>query len=111
MPLDADVALEELCAAVRRAQELLGAVVERTASLQAERQRHRSFTEIVAAEERPLVVEMLSQVLEELAATGAAFRRAEARALSVEGMSHEGIAALFGVTRQRVGALLSPRRA
>ncbi len=39
--------------------------------------------------------------------SGAAWRRAEARALHQEGISMDRIAQLFGVTRQRVSALLN----
>ena len=41
---------------------------------------------------------------------GSRLRRAEARALHVEGMTMEQIADLFGVTRQRVSALLKRDR-
>ena len=102
-----DVALGELSLAVERAQELLQAVQRRTAALQAARAEGRPYSELVTAEHRPLVVEMLSDVLEELAAAGSRFRRAEARVLHTGGMSQEAIGALFGVTRQRVAALLA----
>ena len=94
MPERTDLALEALCAAVERAHD-----VDVLAA-------GREYVDIVRAEERPLVVELLTDVLDELATAGAQFRRAEARVLHVSGMSHEVIAQLFGVTRQRVGALL-----
>ncbi len=53
---------------------------------------------------------MLSDVQEGLADAGSRWRRAEARALHREGLSMEKIAVLFGVTRQRVSALLSKAR-
>jgi DNA-directed RNA polymerase specialized sigma24 family protein len=67
----------------------------------------QSWRESVTSEHRPLIVERLTEVLDALARHGAAFRKAEARVLHVEGLSQEHIATLFGVTRQRVGALLS----
>jgi DNA invertase Pin-like site-specific DNA recombinase len=106
MPQQTDRALEALCTAVDRAQERLDAVRLRAAYLRAERAKGRSYAEVVEEEERPLVVELLSSVLEELSSAGAAFRRAEARVLHDDGMSQEEIARLFGVTRQRVGVLL-----
>lgn len=99
-------ALDRLCEAVGHAQGLLVAVEQRAGELQRLRAERGGWREVVAAEEPPLVVEMVSEVLDRLAEAGAQFRRAEARALSQEGLSHEAIAALFGVTRQRVGALL-----
>lgn len=101
-----DRALAELGDAVRRAQQILDDVLARAEVLRDGRSAGTTYAEIVATEQRPLVVELLTDVLDELAAAGSAFRRAEARALHQDGLSHEAIAALFGVTRQRVSALL-----
>lgn len=106
MPQQTDQALEALCVAVDHAQERLEAVRTRAAYLKAERGKGRPYADIVADEDRPLVVELLTAVLEELSTAGASFRRAEARVLHQDGMSQESIARLFGVTRQRVGVLL-----
>ncbi len=106
MPHETDAALQTLHTAVEHAQERLRDVSKRMAVLQRERARGREYAEIVSEEDRPLLVEMLSEVLDELAAAGATFRRAEARVLHAHGLSQEAIARLFGVTRQRVGVLL-----
>lgn len=106
MPEKTDRALDELCRAIGHAQELLDGVLARAEVLRAGRSLGKPYAQIVAAQDRPLLVELLSDALEELAAAGAAFRRSEARALHADGLSQEAIAALFGVTRQRVGALL-----
>ncbi|HEV3351450.1 MAG TPA: hypothetical protein VG076_00930 [Acidimicrobiales bacterium] len=71
--------------------------------LQAEGSSHR---EIVDAQERPLIIEMATANIGALYAAGARLRRAEARALHAEGMSMDSIAGFFGVTRQRISALL-----
>lgn len=110
MPHRTDEALDELCDAVRRAQQLLDKVLRRAEVLQAGRAQSRSYVELARQEERPLVVEMLTDVLDELAAAGSAFRRAEARALHADGLSQDAIAQLFGVTRQRVSVLLQDGR-
>lgn len=110
MPEQTDQALDALCAAVGRAQERLDRVLVRATALREGRREGFAYEELVVDEERPLVVEMLTDVLEELSTAGAAFRRAEARVLHEGGMSQETIAQLFGVTRQRVGALLSSPR-
>lgn len=106
MPQRADEALETLFEAVRHAQEQLDAVSARAEFLRRERAQGRPYAELVDEQERPLLVELLTKVLDELSTAGAAFRRAEARVLHEDGMSQEAIARLFGVTRQRVGVLL-----
>jgi hypothetical protein len=68
-----------------------------------------SWSAIVPTEDKPLVVEMLSANLERLSAAGSRLRRAQAKALHDEGMTMEQIAVCFGVTRQRVSALLKER--
>jgi hypothetical protein len=72
------------------------------------RHEGRPYAELVAPEPRPLLVERLAEVLEELSVASAAFRRSEARVLHEQGLSQETIASFFGVTRQRVSALLRP---
>jgi hypothetical protein len=106
MPERTDKALDALCVAVEHTQERLEQVLARAAVLRAGRAEGRAYADIVSEEDRPLMVELLTDVLDELAAAGAAFRRAEARVLHDSGMSQEAIAHLFGVTRQRVGVLL-----
>jgi len=88
------------------ATELHGLAV-RARTLAADTNAGRPLLQAVTEEERPLIVERLTDVLDTLAGSGAKFRRTEARLLHDEGLSHERIAALFGVTRQRVGALLA----
>jgi len=66
----------------------------------------RSYSDLVVDEQRPLIVELLTSVQEKLIKSGSGWRREEARALHNEGVSMDRIAELFGVTRQRVSALL-----
>ena len=70
-----------------------------------------SLSGIVAEERRPLIVELVTESIDTLNEAGSALRRAEAAALRDEGLTIERIAGLFGVSRQRVSALLqvSPR--
>ncbi|MGH7128073.1 MAG: helix-turn-helix domain-containing protein, partial [Planctomycetaceae bacterium] len=70
------------------------------------RERGHSYSEIVPGENRPLIVEMLTTSLYELADVSSRLRRAEAQALYSEGFTMAKIADLFGVTRQRVATLL-----
>ena len=104
-------ALEELCTAVRRSVADLEQVLARAETVRRQRAEGMSYAEMVPAEARPLTVELISATLARLAETGSRWRREEARALHAEGLSMESIARLFGVTRQRVSALLnSPPR-
>ena len=66
----------------------------------------RSYRDIVTSEPRPLIVELVTGKLDRLATVGSKLRRAEAAALHEEGLTMDAIADLFGVTRQRVSALL-----
>lgn len=78
-------------------------------------QRHRAagkpYAEIVPAEKRPLIVQLLTESRLALDEVGARVRRTEARMLHEEGVTMDRIAALFGVTRQRVSGLLREARA
>ena len=65
-----------------------------------------SIHEVVAQEQRPIIVEMLSLNMATLETHGAEFRAAQARALHDEGVTIHEIGELFGVTRQRISSLL-----
>jgi hypothetical protein len=105
----ATVALRELDAALLASIAELTAARAKVEMVLAARIAGRAWREIVSVEERPLVVESVTAVLDRLSAVGSRFRRAQARALHREGLSMERVAALFGVTRQRVSALLRDR--
>src|SRR3954463_14222495 len=66
------------------------------------------LSEFVSAEDRPLIISKMTELLDRMSDAAAEVRRAEAHQLRVEGLSHESIAQLFGVTRQRAAALLAP---
>jgi hypothetical protein len=66
------------------------------------------LSEFVAAEPRPLIITRMTELLDALSDAAAEVRRAEAHQLRAEGLSHQRIAQLFGVTRQRAAALLRP---
>ena len=96
--IELDVVVRELQRARVRALEL-----------QEERREGHSWYDIVNAEERPLIVEQISAVMASLSTVGSQWRRAQAHALAAEGVSINRVAALYGVTRQRVSALLHER--
>ena len=102
-------ALEELIAAIDSAVGELARARTRAETLCRERSAGRPWLDIVSGEERPLVVESVSTVLSTLATAGHAWRREQASALQHEEVSINRIAALYGVTRQRISALLRER--
>lgn len=95
-----DQTIDELRAAGERLEQL--------ARLRAD---GRSWSDIVSNEERPLIVETITRALDDLGAFGGRFRREEALALQREDISINQIGRLFGVSRQRISALVSQRRA
>ena len=90
-----DSCIAQLEHARRRAEQLLE-----------QRRADRPWLAVVTQESRPLVVESISSVMASLATAGHAWRREQALALHQEDVSINRIAALFGVTRQRISALL-----
>lgn len=70
-----------------------------------------SVSEIVGEEQPPRIVEMLSANMTTLETAGAELRAAQALALRADGLTIEAIAELFGVTRQRISALLKQHTA
>jgi Sigma-70, region 4 len=81
-------------------------IKKRIARLRRFRGKGMSYGELVANEGGPLIVQLLTESSSALDTCGASVRRAEARALYDEGLTMEQIAEAFGVTRQRVSALL-----
>ena len=100
-------ALRELADVLAATAPRLDELVHRARTLADQVESGTAWRDAVAEEERPLIVERLTEIIDMLAGYGSAFRRAEARVLNRQGLSQERIAALFGVTRQRVGALLA----
>lgn len=103
-------ALDELCVALEQNTRNAERIRERAQAIHDARENGLPYREIVTAENRPLVVELVTDSFDRLATAGSRLRRAEAAALHDEGMSMEAIAELFGVTRQRVSELLKAAR-
>ncbi len=64
------------------------------------------YKELLPLRRRLEVIEQISTALRELNRHGQLFRRVEARALYAEGLTMAQLASVFGVSRQRVSALL-----
>ena len=108
----ADPTLASLTALVAQVEEsvrLLTLVGDRAGAVVRRRLAGDSYSEIIESKERPFIVEVITTAMSGMGEAGGQYRRAQARALRAEGVSVPGIARLFGVTRQRVSALLDDR--
>ncbi len=103
---DALAAMESAAAA--NAERSLQVQV-RAAQMRAALAAGRSALELIEGEPAPRTVELLSHNMAILETVGAELRAAQAAALRDEGLTLAAIAELFGVTRQRVPALLRSR--
>jgi DNA-directed RNA polymerase sigma subunit (sigma70/sigma32) len=99
-------ALADLDRALETNLERTRRMKRRIADLQQACASGRPIREIIPDEESPLLVQLLTESTGSLDAHGSRVRRTEARLLHREGVPMEEIARLFGVTRQRVSALL-----
>ena len=99
-------ALDDLVDALKANSERNALALRRAEAIRRGREEGRPYSDLVRDEDRPLIVEVINQNLDRLVTSGARFRRAEAKALHDEGVTMERIAEMFGVTRQRVSALL-----
>jgi hypothetical protein len=104
-------ALEELDRRVSGTICELRAAQTRVEQLLQQRIEGWAWYDIVRNETPPLVVETITRALDDLGTVGGKFRREEAIALQREGISTNRIGELFGVTRQRVSALIKRRPA
>lgn len=108
---------DRLLHALRNVREAAQSNSERSAMIAAsaaeiERRllRGESMSDALLSDVSPRIVELLSENVASLSDSGAAFRTTEALVLHEGGMTMVEIAELFGVTRQRVSALLRHAR-
>lgn len=113
-----DAPIERLIGALTEIEAAAGDNAERSRQLQRrartlrrQLQAGNNLVELVEAEDTPRMVELISTNMATLETAGADFRAAEALALRAHGLTIEAIAELFGVTRQRISALLKQRAA
>jgi plasmid maintenance system antidote protein VapI len=102
-------AIDDLDAALDETEEMIAAMRRRSESIRQAHRRGTRLREIVPREETPLLVQLLTRTTELLQSYGNRVRRTEARTLHGEGLTMDEIAVLFGVSRQRVSALLRDR--
>jgi plasmid maintenance system antidote protein VapI len=102
-------AIDQLDRALDESVEMTQRMKERIRHLREAGASGRPLREIVSREEPPLLVQLLTQSSALLQSCGTQVRRTEVRTLYGEGMTMDEIAELFGVSRQRVSALLHER--
>jgi hypothetical protein len=101
-----DKALRDLEDALDANARRMARIRRRIAEIRRQRSAGRSYREIVETTKGDLSVRLITETTEALEEVGARVRRTEALALHREGMTMEEIAEKFGVTRQRISALL-----
>jgi predicted XRE-type DNA-binding protein len=94
--------------AASSADDLIG-LNEHLDAIRSRRIRGWSWHRIISDVDVPNPLSLLTTIATNFARASGAFRRALAVGLRKEGMQVTEIAALFGVSRQRVSALIRPR--
>jgi Homeodomain-like domain len=84
--------------------------VERARVIRELRGRGLAYRDIAETIGEPMVIQLVTDNLDRLRSSGARLRQAHAAALYDEGLTMDQIATLFGVSRQRVSALLRSSR-
>ncbi|HVU62075.1 MAG TPA: helix-turn-helix domain-containing protein [Mycobacteriales bacterium] len=103
--------LDALVDALRRNRDTIDRIIERADVIRTKRlEQGLDYHEIIRLEDRPLIVELLTENQHRLVEAGSRWRRAEAVALREEGLTLDDIASLFGVTRQRASQLVHDKR-
>jgi hypothetical protein len=100
--------MRELTACLTAASEEMTALASRARRVGDEVAGGRRLADVIGGEPQPLIITRMTELIDQLADAAAVVRRAEAAQLNAEGLSQGRIAKLFGVTRQRVSALLAP---
>ena len=98
--------LDDLEQALDANARRMAQIKRRIAEIRRQRAAGRSYREIVESTQGDLSVQLITEATQVLDEVGARVRRTEALALYRDGMTMEEIAEKFGVTRQRVSALL-----
>ena len=99
-------ALRALTTLIERNDERFRSVVQRAAKIETLRSQGYTWRQIMATEERPLIIDMLNQSMALLNEVGGRLRREEARLMFQEGAKRQEIADTFGITEDHVDAML-----
>lgn len=99
--------LDDLLVATNSNVERANLIRERIDDLRSQVASGISVAQALTTEPTPLIVELITENISSLQEVGARLRWLEAALLREEGMTAADIARLFGVSRQRVSALLN----
>ncbi len=99
-------AVDGLAAAVEENGKDERLLVRRLRELREGRAEGRSWLDLLGPDERPSVLGLIGRIIGRLTDAGGALRRALARGLRLEGATIATIAKRFGVSHQRISALL-----
>jgi hypothetical protein len=108
-PTDGDEVLQAIDSVVQALTDNLNrteVALERAAEIREQRFAGQSYAAIYEHSERPLLLEILTISVHELSEAGHRLRTSQASALRREGLSTQRIAQHYGVSRQRIMALL-----
>ena len=110
---DEDLALQALRALVKvlnANEERSRYVRNRAQKIEALLEQGYTWHQILSTEDRPLIIDVLSQNMVLLTEVGGRLRREEARRLLAEGLKEQDIADLLGVSVDHVQAMLEDPR-
>ena len=99
-------ALDELDTVLKENAERERALFQRIAQVRVARENGQEWKSILAGEDEPSTVQLVSTILRRQSEASGYLRRSLVVALRAEGQSIPSIANLFGVTHQRVSNLL-----
>ncbi|MGO8864097.1 MAG: hypothetical protein ACLQRH_25505 [Acidimicrobiales bacterium] len=99
-------ALDELDTVLKENAERERALFQRIAQVRMARENGQEWKSILAGEDEPSTVQLVSTILRRQSEASGYLRRSLVVALRAEGQSIPSIANLFGVTHQRVSNLL-----
>jgi len=99
-------ALDALCGALEEIGESHEVLVRKVQALHEARLSGSPWHEILAAEDGPPAMQLVSQLLAQISGASGVLRKVLVEALRDEGVSLPAIAKMFGVSHQRVSNLL-----
>jgi PAS domain S-box-containing protein len=109
-PVTADdavlVALAGIVETAQSTRESLEHVISCANDMRDSRAQGLTYADIVTGTDGPLVIELVTDLIDNLIHAGSRLRRAEARALYAEGLTMEKVSLLLRVSRQRVSAII-----
>jgi PAS domain S-box-containing protein len=100
-------ALDAVLQVLEHGRDRVEAVAARAAEIRGGRARGLSYAELLTGARHPIVLDVVSELLDGLFDAGSRLRRAEARALYADSLSMDKIASLLRVSRQRVSAIIN----